>query len=69
MRKHLRKDWKARLKRLWRHPLALVIATVAGLYSVWPAFEDVISPFWLAGAAVVMSVTLGVAAVVGVSHD
>ncbi|WP_458760561.1 DUF7940 domain-containing protein [Afipia sp. TerB] len=54
-------NWRDVLKRAWSVRLSLLAGAVIGLFSVWPAFQDLL-PAWLFGLlAVGMSVAIVIA--------
>ena len=54
-------NWKKVALRLWSFRLSLVFAAIAGLYSIWPAFQDALPLVWFALLAVGMSVAIAIA--------
>lgn len=39
-------NWPELLKKAWSVRLSLLLAAIAGVYSIWPAFQGVL-PLWL----------------------
>lgn len=58
-------NWRAEVFRLWSMRVVvfwtMFWSALAGIYSVWPAFQDRVSLGWFVGLGVLMPVSLAIA--------
>lgn len=50
-------EWPIAVRKLWSIRVQLIAAAVSGLYSAWPAFQDLVAPWKFALVFVLLSIT------------